>query len=433
MKSGKETGWTSQVPLTIVAKVKSDETERLKQVLSAMGRDPAGNEVIPFGAFSQVHFARFVVLDRTSDLIGAAITASLLFIAELDGPLDGFLQDLVARTGTGLDAVYRHCEGYPEEHDVGMSQRLTYLRARMIDAQTYYVNTIGRTVERIRREAQLRDVIEELLDGHSQDWKQLRPSDVREGIRALVASDEALSWASTPRHRPGFRWMLAETAHLIGVPLMVLVLSPLLLVVLPILLVLLRIHELRDAAPHIRPTDAHVEELAAFEDWGVKNQFGAVGFIKGGWFRRLTVLAVLLALNYSARHLYNRGSLAGVRTIHFARWVTIDEGRRAIFASNYDGSLESYMDDFIDRLAWGLNAVFSNGVGYPRTNWLILDGARDEQAFKDYLRVHQVPSLVWYTAYPNLTAANIENNAQIRAGLYGDMNDAEAEAWLRRI
>ena len=65
------------------------------------------------------------------------------------------------------------------------------------------------------------------------------------------------------------------------------------------------------------------------------------------------------------RHVFNRGNLAGVKTIHFARWVFLDGKRRVFFASNYDGSLESYMDDFIDKIAWGLNIVFSNGFGYP--------------------------------------------------------------------
>jgi len=91
------------------------------------------------------------------------------------------------------------------------------------------------------------------------------------------------------------------------------------------------------------------------------------------------------------------------------------------------------MDDFIDKVAWGLNAVFSNGYGYPRTNWLVRDGAKDEEAFKDYLRVHQVLTPVWYSAYPDLTAANVENNARIRSGLYGDMTSEEAAAWLRRL
>src|SRR5256885_16539281 len=119
-------------------------------------------------------------------------------------------------------------------------------------------------------------------------------------------------------------------------------------------------------------------------------------------------------LRHSTRHIYNHGSLTGGTTIHVARWIYLDDKRRLVFASSYDGSLESYMDDFIDKVAWGLNARFSNGVGYPRTNWLVLDGAKDELAFKHYIRSHQLVTQVWYQAYPALTALNIENNARIR-------------------
>src|SRR5437667_11659843 len=96
-------------------------------------------------------------------------------------------------------------------------------------------------------------------------------------------------------------------------------------------------------------------------------------------------------LRHSTRHIYNHGSLTGVTTIHVARWIYLDDKRRLVFASSYDGSLESYMDDFIDKVAWGLNAVFSNGVGYPRTRWLVLGGARDDGAFKRILRRRQEP------------------------------------------
>jgi hypothetical protein len=93
------------------------------------------------------------------------------------------------------------------------------------------------------------------------------------------------------------------------------------------------------------------------------------------------------------------------------------------------------MDEFIDKVAWGLNAVFSNGVGYPRTRWLVLDGANDERAFKAFLRNRQIPTQVWYSAYDELSTINIENNAAIRAGLTGAEapNRAEAEAWLARL
>jgi hypothetical protein len=72
-------------------------------------------------------------------------------------------------------------------------------------------------------------------------------------------------------------------------------------------------------------------------------------------------------------------------------------------------------------------------VDYPRTNWLIHDGARDEMAFKLFIRAHQMPTQVWFSAYPNLTALNIENNARIREGLSGVMTAAATEAWLRRL
>ena len=171
--------------------------------------------------------------------------------------------------------------------------------------------------------------------------------------------------------------------------------------------------------------------LADLEDHVVQNPFTAVGFAKPGRFRSLTMLAVMRAANWATRHIYNRGSLTRVKTIHFARWVAIDDRRRLIFASSYDGSLESYMDDFIDKIAWGLNAIFSNGVGYPRTRWLLFGGASDEQGFKSFLYHHKVATPVWYSAYPQLTAVNISNNARVRQGLAMErMSPRRVEEWL---
>jgi hypothetical protein len=157
-----------------------------------------------------------------------------------------------------------------------------------------------------------------------------------------------------------------------------------------------------------------------------------MGTIKPGLFRRLTIRFVLLVIDYSARHIFNRGRLARVTTIHFARWVFLDGRKRVIFLSNYDGSLESYMDDFINKVAFGLNVVFSNGIGYPRTNWLLLDGAKDEQKFKDFLRRHQMPTQVWYNACPGLTALDRKRNALIRSGLeQSSMTDSAIKEWLQ--
>ena len=121
------------------------------------------------------------------------------------------------------------------------------------------------------------------------------------------------------------------------------------------------------------PDQSHVDEVRQYEDFGAQNPFTAVGEVKPGLVRRVTMRVALAGLDFANRHAFARDTLSGVDSIHFARWVLLDDNRRLIFASSYDGSLESYMDDFISRLSWGINLVFSNGVGFPRARWLVLE------------------------------------------------------------
>ncbi len=72
-------------------------------------------------------------------------------------------------------------------------------------------------------------------------------------------------------------------------------------------------------------------------------------------------------------------------------------------------------------------------LGFPRTRFLTDGGARDEILFKTLTRNSQVPSLVWYSAYPDLSVQNIQTNAAIREGLIGPMNDRQARAWLKNF
>jgi hypothetical protein len=248
-----------------------------------------------------------------------------------------------------------------------------------------------------------------------------------------VGSKPSLRASLRPAPRPSLWWRVKEGVHLVTTVAVLVALLPILLVVVPLWLVAVRLHETRDVPDTPTPDPAHVDHLAGAEGHLVQNQFSAVGFIKPGWLRRTTVSTVLWAVNLASRHVFNHGNLAGIRTIHFARWIFLDGKRRVIFASNYDGSLESYMDDFIDKVAWGLNAAFSNGRGYPRTRWLVFGGARDEPAFKNFLRNHQIPTQIWYSAYGDLTAVNAAGNAAIRDGLHGSMTDQQLDEWVARL
>ena len=402
-----------QRALTIVAPVRAGERGELESLLATMGNGVANGSVVDFGELSGLHFARLAVIEEDQGL-----PAHLILMTDVDIPAARHLVELAAQEG--LDRLFAHCEGYSGD-------RLGYLRRHEVKEQAVYVNTRGRTASQIKQEAKLRDAIQDYLD--SGDWSGRSASEVRHAVREHVQADPELAWALEPAERPGGLARLREKLHLIAIPLLLLPFIPLLLLALPVFVVILRIHERRDAALHVRAPEERVLELAALEDHIVQNPFMAVGHVKPGAFRILTLRAILFGLNFTTRHIFNRGVLSGVKSIHFARWVFIDDRRRMFFASNYDGSMESYMDDFIDKVAWGLNLVFSNGVGYPKVNWLIFGGAKHELAFKDYLRVHQVPTHVWYSAYGDLTALNIAQNERIRAGL----RDGDEQNWVHSL
>ena len=75
-----------------------------------------------------------------------------------------------------------------------------------------------------------------------------------------------------------------------------------------------------------------------------------------------------------------------------------------MMVSDYDGSWESYIDEFAEMILSGLDAIWETSYGYPR------EGARDLPAFKRFLRLHQVPSEVFFSAYPEVTVLNIERD-----------------------
>jgi hypothetical protein len=125
------------------------------------------------------------------------------------------------------------------------------------------------------------------------------------------------------------------------------------------------------------------------------------------------------------------GKLSGITSIHFARWAIIDEGRRLIFFSNFDGTWENYLSDFVDRAASGLTLAWSNTYEFPKSVLLVLKGAREENLFKAVVRKNQLFTNVWYSAYPTLTVKEISQNHKIALGIGKKMDDLEINNWLK--
>ena len=309
---------TRQLPVTIVAPVRPRQLAPLRRLLERMGEDAAGNAELPFGRLCTAHYARLVLLEESRDLNGEAIPAQLVYMSDIDEPLSDHLDDLLG-LASGLDLVFGRCEGYPTRREVTRESRLRWLERHIVQTQAFYVNTVGRTVLQIQSESLLHTEIEQFLDRG--EWGGRDPLEVRAAIQDHVNALPELAWARAPAEGPGLfdhaRDVVAVALPVVGA----LAAAPVLLPLLPLYALLLRWHELHDGVETERPTAAHDRRLAELEDRGPQNQFSAIGFVKPGLLRRVTIGVALRGLDLASRHVFNDGSLAGVKTIHFARWA----------------------------------------------------------------------------------------------------------------
>jgi hypothetical protein len=433
---------TPQDSIVVVAKIRTDCIDDLRKLLETMTfaprtglADPA-NPRVPFGSFETIHFARFVILEDNTlgdrawyPQLRPDEPTYLCFMADCDGDADELLARLARKAAAGLEEIFSRCEGFDRTADL-----LGWLRARRIRPVASYVNWVGRTVCQIREEAGLHGLLRDALSKIDQRDPQLLFARLREEVRPAVRL------TPEPPTPPG--WRARNLAHML-LPLLIavalLVLFPLTTVVLlaagtVLFFVALRWHEQND--PIIpQPYDQDkIRKLREGEDHDVTNQYTAMGSIKPGRFRLWTQIVIVYGINWIARHICTRGSIGRIGTIHFAHWVFIDERRRGFFCSNYDGGHEAYMDDFINKAGFGLNFSFSCFMAYPTTDWLVARGAWLEQDFKKFQRHHQIPTDVWYKAYPGLTARDMARNSRIRNGFEKPaMSDDEIRRWLAEI
>jgi hypothetical protein len=124
-----------------------------------------------------------------------------------------------------------------------------------------------------------------------------------------------------------------------------------------------------------RVPPATIEGIDERDNHGAaQSPFSVVGEVRPGFGQVALTRIALGATDFGARYLFGDSDLAGVKSIHFARWVFVEENR-VMFCSTYDGSMENYMSDFVDKVSWGLNFTFGRGVGFPPTVAGVLRGA----------------------------------------------------------
>jgi hypothetical protein len=90
--------------------------------------------------------------------------------------------------------------------------------------------------------------------------------------------------------------------------------------------------------------------------------------------------------------------------LHDMRVVFFDNDTRMLFATVFDGTWDSYIDDFASKMPDQLDALFAEAEGYP--------GIHDPSV-KDYIIKHQIEADEFYSAYPNATVRQIRKGQRV--------------------
>jgi hypothetical protein len=416
--------------LAFITKVKLDKANALTQLLDEISLDPEKNTYVPFRSLKMLHFASFVLHQSPET---PEYGPYLVFENNFDGELTDYLEELYANASAGLHQIYSCCLEYTVKSASDRQGIINYLSARVILPNAYHIGNTGRSVVRIQQEQTLRDALEAHADTLVQLGQPSTPDALLANFQQFVRADQKnWSWISSV----GPRQTCAEQfANWFKLTLALLIVLPVCLLAAIVGLLVLRYKESTDAFQTNQADSGNVQKLMQTENrtQSVQNHMASITIVKPGWLRRTALWSVLWAINLLARARATHGELSGIPSIHFAHWSMIDNGRRLLFLSNFDGSWENYLDDFIDKASIGLTGVWSNTLNFPRTYFLIFGGAKDGPRFKAVARDGQTVTNVWYSAYRDQTVQSIDNNSTIRENLLKPLDKAAAAELLQRL
>jgi Dyp-type peroxidase family len=460
----------------IVAPVDRTRVEALRQRVNPArdGRQPIAG--LPLDHLPMLHYASLTVFDgqevreepgrigRWLGRQGRTFTTGPRLVLEccIDGPRDLFLDALLHIGGPALDDIFSHCVDYPPAGDDGLR---TWIVAHIRRPHLLHVGNPGVRAAHVRAGHALREQIEDHLDRLVRLRRSLDPplTIVNQLRRALNVPAAPGAWHLSSDAVPGnpataawfddpaaqwpsriVNWL--KLAAFVAVPLAILLYLFFARGVIAVVLAWIAYVAVRKAArrwfngrnPPPAENHARFRQLKELEDFGVTNHMSSLVMLKRGWLHHLRVRYTLFFFELLYRTMFTDitpGRLRGLQTIHFAHWTVIDlldergqpTGRHALlFLSNYDGSWETYLDDFIAFLLGGVIRIWSSGERFP---WPL-----DGPAFKTWARQCMSPWDYWYQAYPTLGVINIENNDAIRKGLLAPMRtEMEARRWLLRL
>ena len=414
-----------QEALTLITPIQKGQHQALEQQLKKIKKELIASKHALFENLGTIHFARWLILEP-AEVQGVQIQGRLAFSSNFDHEKETHVAALCTVAGTFIDNIYQYCEGYPGVAARNPESRKHYLEQWQVKNSAFFVGAPGRSIEQIKKESALRNLLRTFLNSNS--WENLSARQVHQSLRDKVLLDGDYHWVRQRAPAKSINWL-----GLIIMGIVLLILLPFILIWLLIIQVFHERHDIPLGLTPSQVSEPHIKKLEEYEDIQNQNQFSQVLIMKSGGARLFTLNGFLLFARLLIRFLFVNGKLMGIPTIHFARWVMIDDNKRMLFLSNFDGSWQQYLGDFIDKSGWGLTSIWSNSVGFPKTIFSLFKGAYDEEHFLAWSRYYEIQTQLWYSAYPHLSIKNIVNNTRIRNGLMRNMNETQSQQFLNSI
>jgi hypothetical protein len=372
--------WSVQNALTVILPIRIDLQA---QLLEALQQHASGS----FLARSpSTHFARFVILHDPDQAIHQP---HLLFTSNYDGALETYLEELSAEAADELDQIFSCCSNYVTKTTYSALSFIRFIQAHEHQSQAFYIASQGSTVESIRHNKKVCDQLDSYLN-HPQATSILQSLD----LPTLDVSE------NTHAPRPSalqklkatvISWLLNLTEYIVGIR-----------------------KGKNNPSQQVSLNDAQEKravDLQELEDRFAQNQMTILLPIRSGFHKQ--ILKLILHLT-KRRAQQSKGSLSGISTIHFARWVILEPGvisqseqSYLLFESNYNGSWDTYINDFVIYAGQRMNLIWGNCIDYPR------GGSQDIEWFKQHIRKYQFPANIFYSAYKELTIGQILMNREV--------------------
>jgi hypothetical protein len=139
----------------------------------------------PFARISSTYLARLVVMD---DVVYVGTPANeehlksryLVFETNFDGDLDSYLKLMARETPEFVDAVWKHCVGYPGLSDI--TAFVAYMKKCQVATTFYFADVNNRTVRTTLKALQTQSALARFIEKHQGQ----SPVEIQRALRTLI-------------------------------------------------------------------------------------------------------------------------------------------------------------------------------------------------------------------------------------------------------